>query len=168
MNRKRTLLMAAFLTVLPVLGWSDPPRCAPPTATLLASGLEGPIGSTVGPDRALYVAEGIAGRISRIDPNTGQITTFASGLPKRLPGFPVGGPIDITFMGNTAYVLVTLVGPRRRRHQHFWHLSGRRPGYFHGRGESRRVVRGPSAADFIRCSRRTPVCDGALPGRVRR
>src|SRR6185437_10561282 len=111
MNRKRTLLMAAFLTVLPVLGWSDPPRCAPPTATLLASGLEGPIGSTVGPDRALYVTEGIAGRISRIDPNTGQITTFASGLPKRLPGFPVGGPIDITFMGNTAYVLVTLVGP---------------------------------------------------------
>ena len=45
---------------------------------------------TIGPDRALYVAEGVAGRISRIDPDTGHVTTFASGLPKRLTGFPVG------------------------------------------------------------------------------
>jgi hypothetical protein len=67
------------------------------------------IGSTVGPDGALYIAEGAAGRISRIDPNTGEVTTFATGLPKAI--VPVGGPMDVAFLGDTAYVLVTLVGP---------------------------------------------------------
>jgi hypothetical protein len=113
MNREAKLLLiaAGILAVVPVMGRSDPCRCDAPNATLLASGLQGPIGSTVGPDGALYVAEGVAGRISRIDPITGHMTTFASGLPKRLPGFTIGGPIDVSFMGNTAYVLVTLVGP---------------------------------------------------------
>ena len=113
MNPKRNMpfIAAALILLLPVSGRSDPPRCAHGKPTLLASGLEGPIGMTIGPDRALYVAEGVAGRVSRIDPHTGEMTTFASGLPKRLAGFPVGGPIDLTFEGNTAYVLVTLVGP---------------------------------------------------------
>ena len=39
-----------------------------PHATRLASGLQGPTGSTIGPGDDLYVAEGAAGRISRIDP----------------------------------------------------------------------------------------------------
>jgi hypothetical protein len=76
-------------------------------ATVLTAGLDGPIGSTIGPDGALYVAEGLAGRISRVDPQTGEIATFASGLPKALIG--IGGPMDVAFMGKTAYVLVTLV-----------------------------------------------------------
>src|ERR1700757_2626777 len=99
MNRKRKLplIVAALIVLLTISGRSEPRRCAASKATLLTAGLEGPIGSTVGPDRALYVAEGVAGRISRIDPNTGQTTTFASGLPKRLTGFPIGGPIDVTF-----------------------------------------------------------------------
>jgi hypothetical protein len=62
----------------------------------------------------LYVAEGPAGRISRVDRQTGNVTTFASGLPKALiavSGFPIGGPTDVAFIGNTAYVLVTLVDP---------------------------------------------------------
>jgi hypothetical protein len=84
---------------------------ANPTSTLLASGLEGAAGSTIGPGGALYVTEGTAGRISRIDPHTGVVTTFASGLPTRRPGFDFGGPVDIAFVGSTAYVLVTLVGP---------------------------------------------------------
>jgi hypothetical protein len=58
----------------------------------------------------LYIAEGIAGRISRVDPQTGDVTTFASGLPAALPGFPIGGPMDVAFIGGTAYALVTLVG----------------------------------------------------------
>ena len=111
MNRKHKLPLAAaaVIAVVPVFG-NEASRCSAPNVTLLASGLQGAIGSAIGPDRALYVAEGIAGRISRIDPSTGQMTTFASGLPKRLAGFPVGGPIDVAFLGNTAYVLVTLVG----------------------------------------------------------
>ena len=52
-----------------------------PNATRLTAGLASGSGSTVGPDGALYVTEGAAGRISRVDPQTGAITTFASGLP---------------------------------------------------------------------------------------
>ena len=36
------------------------------------------------------------------------MTTFASGLPRAIVG--VGGPMDVAFIGDTAYVLVTLVG----------------------------------------------------------
>jgi sugar lactone lactonase YvrE len=75
----------------------------------LVTGLEGASGSTVGPDKALYVTEGAAGRISRVDPVTGEVTTFASGLPASIIG--VGGAVDVAFIGNTAYALVTLVGP---------------------------------------------------------
>lgn len=76
--------------------------------TLLVSGLEGGSGSAVGTDGALYVAENGAGRIARIDPETGEVTAFASGLPKKL--IHTGGIMDIAFIGDTAYALVTLVG----------------------------------------------------------
>src|SRR5438270_12953580 len=79
--------------------------------TLLATGLQQAIGSTVGPDGALYVAQPTPGQISRIDPRTGQVTTFASGLPKQLSSVGLGGAMDVAFIGNTAYVLVTLVSP---------------------------------------------------------
>lgn len=80
----------------------------PGDAHLLASGLQGSAGSTIGPDGALYVTEGAAGKISRIDPKSGTVTTFASGLPRAI--IPIGGAWDIVFLGKTAYVLVTLVG----------------------------------------------------------
>jgi sugar lactone lactonase YvrE len=80
-------------------------------ATLLASGLEGAQGSTVGPGHDLYVTESVAGRIARIDSKTGEVTTFASGLPSGpYAGFG-GGAVDVAFLGHTAYVLVTGVGP---------------------------------------------------------
>ncbi len=103
MKKVATLILMAACLILAGAARS----IAGPSPTLLASGLQGPIGSTVGPDGALYVAEGAAGRISRINPRTGQITTFASGLPKSLIG--IGGPMDVAFIGKTAYVLVTLV-----------------------------------------------------------
>jgi hypothetical protein len=78
-----------------------------PKATLLVTGLAGATGSTVGPGGALYVTEGAAGRVARVDPQTGEVTTFASGLPPSLIG--TGGAIDVAFIGSTAYVLVTLV-----------------------------------------------------------
>jgi sugar lactone lactonase YvrE len=78
-------------------------------AHLLVSGLGGGFGSTVGPAGALFVAEPAAGRIARIDPQTGAVTTFASGLPVNLP---VGGGVrDIAFFGHTAYAVVSLVTP---------------------------------------------------------
>lgn len=83
-------------------------RAEVPSATRLVAGLKGGSGSTVGPDGALYVTEGAAGRISRVDPQSGEVTTFASGLPKRI--VRIGGAIDVEFIDETAYVLVTLVG----------------------------------------------------------
>jgi hypothetical protein len=41
---------------------------------------------------------------------TGEVTTFATGLPTALPDIGIGGAIDVSFIGQTAYVLVTLVG----------------------------------------------------------
>ncbi len=102
------LLLLCALTVLSGshASFAEP---NPPVATLLASGLENTIGSTIGPDGALYVAEGAAGRISRVDPQTGAVTAFASGLPKMLPSVGIGGVMDVEFYGRTAYALVTLV-----------------------------------------------------------
>jgi len=90
-----------------VLGTSVSPAMAV-TTTRLVTGLAGGSGSTVGPDGALYVTEGAAGRVSRVDPQTGGVTTYASGLPPSIVG--IGGAMDVEFFGSTAYVLVTLVG----------------------------------------------------------
>lgn len=113
MNKKSLVAVLALCCVL-LLGssatYAAPPP-ADPTVTLLASGLDGTTGagSTIGPDGALYVTEGAAGRISRVDPWTGEVTTFASGLPQAVVF--VGGPMDVAFLDGVAYALVTLVGP---------------------------------------------------------
>src|SRR5258708_2421658 len=104
-----SLLMALVAMITPSAE-SAPPPSVSPTAALLVTGLQGATGSTVGPDGALYVTEGAAGRISRVDPQTGELTTFASGLPKAIPAVGIGGAIDVAFIGRTAYVRVTLDG----------------------------------------------------------
>ena len=76
---------------------------------LLVSGMASGSGSTIGPHGALYVTEGKAGRVLRVDPKSGDVTTFAEGLPKSIVG--IGGAMDVAFIDKTAYVLVTLVGP---------------------------------------------------------
>jgi hypothetical protein len=102
------LLLALLASVLPSAATAAA-LSGDPTAHRLVTGLQGGSGSTVGPDGALYVTEGVAGRVTRVDPRTGATTTYASGLPRRIVG--TGGPMDIAFLGRTAYVLVTLVGP---------------------------------------------------------
>src|SRR4051794_21863128 len=69
-------------------------ECGPPAASLLTSGHQALFGNAVGPDGALYVAETDSGSILRVDPQTGNVTTFASGLPTAAGG---GGPFDIAF-----------------------------------------------------------------------
>jgi len=101
------MLTAAVIAMITPSAASASSPCPGPTATRLVTGLEGAMGSTVGPDGALYVTEGAAGRISRVDPQTGEKTTFASGLPPAVIG--IGGAIDVAFIDNIAYVLVTLV-----------------------------------------------------------
>jgi hypothetical protein len=85
-------------------------KSAPVPAQLLVSGLEGTTGSAVGPDGFLYIPEGATGKISRVDPNNGTVSTFATGLPVMNPAIGIGGPIDVVFRNETAYALVTLVG----------------------------------------------------------
>jgi len=75
----------------------------------LVAGLGGGLGSTVGPDGDLYVPDGPAGAILRVDPQTGDYTTFASGLPQLIPEVGIGGITDVAFRHGTAYALVTLV-----------------------------------------------------------
>ena len=108
MTRKR-LLIVWVVAVLVLSGNANQVSAAEPSAELLTSGLAGGSGSTVGPDGALYVTEGDTGKVLRVDPATGAMTTFASGLPPALIT-GLGGAIDVTFRNNTAYVLVTLVG----------------------------------------------------------
>ena len=55
------------------------------TAYRFVTGLQGGSGSTIGPGRALYVTEGTARRITRVDPKTEATTTYASGMPKSSP-----------------------------------------------------------------------------------
>jgi len=106
--RELLLLAAGLIAFSTPAAASVPAACGEATATLLVTGLEGGSGSTIGPGGALFVTEGAAGRISRVDPKTGDVTTFASGLPAAIVG--IGGAMDVAFMGSTAYALVTLVG----------------------------------------------------------
>lgn len=110
---KRNLLIGLGLVSALVFGtlaaYAAPSSAQEPRAAVLVKGLEGGSGSTVGPDGALYVPETIAGRIARIDPATGEVTPFASGLPKQLTDLGIGGVMDVAFLNQTAYALVTLV-----------------------------------------------------------
>ena len=81
----------------------------PGEPTQLVSGLEVSFGSTTGPDGDLFVPDAITGEIYRIDPKTGNRSLFASGLPQMIPEIGIGGIMDVAFIGNTAYALVTLV-----------------------------------------------------------
>ncbi len=96
-SRFSGLLGAALLAALPFAVHAQ-----------LVTGLQGAQGSTIGPDGHLYVTEGAVGRISRVNPKNGVVTTFANGLPPSLIG--VGGAVDIAFIDQTAYVLVALNG----------------------------------------------------------
>ena len=116
---RRTRLITLVAVVLSVITGSIAAvpagahlRKAPAPAmavTLLADGLQGSVGATIGPDGALYVTEGVLGQITRIDPSNGNATTFATGLPPRV--IFIGGAMDVAFVGTTMYVLVSVVGP---------------------------------------------------------
>jgi len=86
-------------------------KAVPAPTHLLADGLQGTLGSTVGPDGNLYIPQGVTGEISKIDVHTGVVSTYASGLPLLLPWVGIGGPVDVVFRDGTAYALVSLVGP---------------------------------------------------------
>ncbi|MDU8886646.1 ScyD/ScyE family protein [Yeosuana sp. MJ-SS3] len=85
-------------------------QMVPGSPQLLAALPDLSVGSTVGPDGHLYVGQtGPSGSILKVNKDTGEITTFASELPTSV--VPIGGVIDVAFIDETAYALVTLVGP---------------------------------------------------------
>jgi sugar lactone lactonase YvrE len=108
MRCKRNLLFAAAAVLATIAPSVATAQVLAGPSTLLVTGLEGGSGSAIGPGGALYVTEGLAGRISRVDPKSGTVSTFADGLPPSIVG--IGGAMDVAFIGSTAYVLVTLVG----------------------------------------------------------
>jgi hypothetical protein len=104
MKRLKAGIQTLVLVLTAATAWAGGPA-----VELVATGIQGASGSTIGPDGALYVTEGAVGRISRVNLSTGEVSTVAEGLPPSIIG--LGGAIDLTFIGSTPYVLVTLVGP---------------------------------------------------------
>jgi hypothetical protein len=79
-----------------------------PRVTVLASGLAGGSGSTLGPGGDLYVTEPMGHQVSRIDLDTGERTVVADCLPPQaIPG--VAGAMDVAFLDGTMYVLTAVV-----------------------------------------------------------
>lgn len=77
-----------------------------PAIEIVVEGLQGARGSTVGPDGALYVTESAVRAVTRVDLATGETSPLVTGLPE--PMAPPGGAVDVAFLDDTAYVLVTL------------------------------------------------------------
>lgn len=114
-NRKLALAVTLVVGLLaPGVPVAATGKSETPRVTELASFVDGPCtddicgsGSTVGPGRDLYVTDSTNGRIQRIDPRHGTVTTYADGLPLQIAGVVGGGVADIAFRGRTAYVLVS-------------------------------------------------------------
>ena len=116
-----TALTALLVVMAPLSGLAqaqsvdqpDTTASGAPTASLLVTGLDELQGSAVGPGGALFVTAPLTGSIWRVDPKTGAVSLFASGLPARFPGLDYlgSGVVDVAFIGGTAYALVTGVGP---------------------------------------------------------
>jgi hypothetical protein len=112
LQRKLLVVVAALVAmIVPIAASAAPPAGKPGDPELLAALAGGAgSGSTVGPGGALYVPQPAAGEIWRVDPESGEETLYASGLPQKFEALPFGGVMDVAFIGSTAYALVSVVG----------------------------------------------------------
>jgi hypothetical protein len=114
MSTRRRLLVAGVALVammVPLAASAAPPAAEPGEPELLATLDAGAgSGSAIGPGGALYVSQPAAGEIWRVDPESGETTLYASGLPQKFEALPFGGVMDLAFIGSTAYALVSVVG----------------------------------------------------------
>lgn len=113
MIKRSSFVSTAFILLALSIGKASaaPPAPRVPTVTLLTTFSAIGFGSTVGPDGMLYVPDPTHGQILRVNPRTGSYTVFTSGLPTTPPGWGDGGTFDVTFVGNTAYALISEVSP---------------------------------------------------------
>jgi hypothetical protein len=108
--RKRLRLAAAVLAAIWIGTVAASAGAAPSSPHLLYGGLAAGSGSTIGPDGALYANDPVNGTIVRVDPSSGAASTYADCLPKRLiPVLGFSGEMDVAFIDDTAYALVTVV-----------------------------------------------------------
>ena len=172
-SRMAVLLIAAVTIALPSAAAGKQHPDAPAVtelATFAAPGCTGTCGSgsTIGPDGALYVTDGKAGRVLRVDTHSGAVTTFAAADPLMNTPPGIGGAIDVAFVGHTAYVLVANVGP-------FFGELDEVAGIYRVRRNGSAVpvadigawAEGQPARHRVRPSGPGSVRDGALPWRVR-
>ena len=111
LKSKNSFVGIALVLLALSIGGASAASPSGPTKTLLTKFDAISFGSTVGPDGMLYVTDPTHGQILRVNPATGGYTVFASGLPQTPPGWGDGGTFDVTFVGNTAYALVSEVSP---------------------------------------------------------
>jgi hypothetical protein len=112
LQRKLLVVLATLVAMIVPLAASAAPPVGEPGDPELLAALPGGAGSgsTVGPGGALYVPQPAAGEIWRVDPESGEETLYASGLPQKFEALPFGGVMDVAFIGSTAYALVSVVG----------------------------------------------------------
>lgn len=108
-----TVFLVAVMSAAALLGLAVTPAAAagphgPAVRHLATFGSGLGSGSTIGPDGALYVTDGVNGTVDRVDRRTGAVTVYAYGLPKKVLG--IGGAMDVVFLDGQGYALVTMVG----------------------------------------------------------
>jgi sugar lactone lactonase YvrE len=104
-----TAIALATVAYLTPTGAAVEAHSAPAVTVLNNTALGGlGSGSTIGPDGALYVTNGNAGTLLRIDPTNGSERVVGRGLPPQVIG--IGGAMDVAFLRHRAYVLVTAAG----------------------------------------------------------
>lgn len=104
-----TMLAVAFVLPVSPAHARTSSRSAPVVTVLNDTALSGyGSGSAIGPDGALYVTNGIKGTLVRINPTTGAARVVGRGLPPRV--IDIGAAMDVAFLGDTAYVLVSVAG----------------------------------------------------------
>jgi hypothetical protein len=107
-TRTPVLVIAGMVVVLATPGVAVAGGDHGGRATLLATGLAGGSGSTIGPDGDLYVTEPVGHQVSRIDLRTGERTVVADCLPSQaFEG--VAGAMDVAFREGSMYVLTAVV-----------------------------------------------------------
>lgn len=116
-GKKSLVVMVAAGSLLGSTGLANAASAAQPGVTVLARDLAGPFGIALGPGGNLLVAEGAAGKVTKIDLSSGRRFTF-------LRGYPTVDAVDVGTDG-TVYALTGEGGRRTPRAQQLFKVPSR-------------------------------------------